>query len=135
MVVEIRRVRIAGDPVGNEIAAQRCERFSPAAGHSDGGQSPNVRRKMFREDPISLRKHDRPFDVVLKLTNVSRPDVILKRIEKRRIDHRDRNAILLGVTLDEDERAYQQALAESLAKEEQAESQRRRRERGGLGIE
>ena len=39
-----------------------------------------------------------------------------------------------GVTQD-DERAYQQALAESLAKEERAESQRRLRERGGLGLE
>ena len=39
-----------------------------------------------------------------------------------------------GVTQD-DERAYQQALAESLAKEAQAESQRRRRERGSMGIE
>jgi recombination protein RecT len=41
----------------------------------------------------------------------------------------------VGVTQDDDERAYQRALAESLAKEEQAESQLRRRERGGLGIE
>ena len=39
-----------------------------------------------------------------------------------------------GVTQDDDERAYQQALAESLAKEAQAEG-KNRRQRGGLGIE
>ena len=39
-----------------------------------------------------------------------------------------------GVTQDDDERAYQQALAESLAKEEQAEI-KGRRQRGGLGLE
>jgi hypothetical protein len=43
----------------------------------------------------------------------------------------------VGATPDDDERAYQQVLSETLAKEERAEkeSQRRRRERGGLGIE
>ena len=39
-----------------------------------------------------------------------------------------------GVTQDDDERAYQQALAESLAKEAQAEG-KNRRQRGGLGLE
>lgn len=39
-----------------------------------------------------------------------------------------------GVTQDDDERAYQQALAESMAKESQAE-QKNLRQRGGLGLE
>ena len=43
----------------------------------------------------------------------------------------------VGATPDDDERAYQQVLSETLAKEDRAEKerQRRRRERGGLGIE
>ena len=41
----------------------------------------------------------------------------------------------VGVTPDDDARAHQQALSETLAREERTESQRRRRERGGLGIE
>ena len=40
----------------------------------------------------------------------------------------------VAATQDDDERAYQQALAESLAKEAQAEG-KNRRQRGGLGIE
>ena len=40
----------------------------------------------------------------------------------------------VAATRDDDERAYQQALAESLAKEAQAEG-KNRRQRGGLGIE